>query len=138
MARRRGGVHFFRACMGSGVAAAAVLPPIFQYQPTMQDVDPGIDHGNSDENVPYEFKKQMVFYRRIHATNAPETTGQAVSSGCFRLVNDDVIDLYSRVDVGAKVRPAELIFRRSAAVKIGRLGDRGWRCLGRRPLWRRL
>ena len=38
-------------------------PAIFQYQPTMQDVDPGIDHGNSDENVPYEFKKQLVFYR---------------------------------------------------------------------------
>ena len=38
-------------------------PPVFQYQPTMQDVDPGIDHGNSDENVPYEFKKQMVSYR---------------------------------------------------------------------------
>jgi lipoprotein-anchoring transpeptidase ErfK/SrfK len=40
---------------------------------------------------------------RIHGTNAPETIGQAVSSGCFRLVNDDVIDLYSRVNVGAKV-----------------------------------
>ncbi|MFL5067430.1 MAG: L,D-transpeptidase, partial [Xanthobacteraceae bacterium] len=33
----------------------------------------------------------------------PETIGQAVSSGCFRLTNDDVIDLYSRVPVGAKV-----------------------------------
>lgn len=40
---------------------------------------------------------------RIHGTNAPETIGQAVSSGCFRLVNDDVIDLYSRVSVGTKV-----------------------------------
>jgi lipoprotein-anchoring transpeptidase ErfK/SrfK len=40
---------------------------------------------------------------RIHGTNAPETIGQAVSSGCFRLVNDDVIDLYSRVNVGNKV-----------------------------------
>jgi lipoprotein-anchoring transpeptidase ErfK/SrfK len=40
---------------------------------------------------------------RIHGTNAPETIGQAVSSGCFRLVNDDVIDLYSRVNVGTKV-----------------------------------
>ena len=29
----------------------------------MQDVDPGIDHGNSDASVPYEFKKQLVFYR---------------------------------------------------------------------------
>jgi lipoprotein-anchoring transpeptidase ErfK/SrfK len=40
---------------------------------------------------------------RIHGTNQPETIGQAVSSGCFRLANGDVIDLYSRVDVGAKV-----------------------------------
>ena len=40
---------------------------------------------------------------RIHGTNAPETIGQAVSSGCFRLVNDDVTDLYSRVPVGTKV-----------------------------------
>jgi lipoprotein-anchoring transpeptidase ErfK/SrfK len=39
---------------------------------------------------------------RIHGTNAPETIGQAVSSGCFRLVNDDVIDLYNRVPVGTK------------------------------------
>jgi lipoprotein-anchoring transpeptidase ErfK/SrfK len=196
-------------CLWLGVAMLCVLsvhavaqglpqpfsPPIFQYQPTMQDVDPGIDHGNSDENVPYEFKKQLVFYRsqqppgtiiidtqerhlyliqdsthalrygigvgrdgftwqgllqisrkaewpdwhpppemierqpylprfmaggpgnplgaramylgntvyRIHGTNAPETIGQAVSSGCFRLVNDDVIDLYGRVNVGTKV-----------------------------------
>ena len=43
---------------------------------------------------------------RIHGTNAPETIGQAVSSGCFRLVNDDVADLYSRVQLGTKVRSA--------------------------------
>jgi lipoprotein-anchoring transpeptidase ErfK/SrfK len=40
---------------------------------------------------------------RIHGSNEPETIGQAVSSGCFRMVNDDVIDLYNRVQVGAKV-----------------------------------
>ena len=40
---------------------------------------------------------------RIHGTNAPETIGQAVSSGCFRLVNDDVADLYDRVPVGTHV-----------------------------------
>ena len=40
---------------------------------------------------------------RIHGTNQPETIGQAVSSGCFRLVNDDVVDLYDRVQVGTKV-----------------------------------
>src|SRR5262244_3593622 len=40
---------------------------------------------------------------RIHGTNAPETIGQAVSSGCFRLVNDDIVDLYDRVPVGTTV-----------------------------------
>ena len=40
---------------------------------------------------------------RIHGSNEPETIGQAVSSGCIRLLNDDVIDLYNRVKVGAKV-----------------------------------
>jgi lipoprotein-anchoring transpeptidase ErfK/SrfK len=40
---------------------------------------------------------------RIHGSNEPETIGQAVSSGCFRLTNDDVKDLYDRVKVGATV-----------------------------------
>jgi lipoprotein-anchoring transpeptidase ErfK/SrfK len=40
---------------------------------------------------------------RIHGTNQPKTIGHAVSSGCFRLVNRDVIDLYARVPVGTKV-----------------------------------
>jgi lipoprotein-anchoring transpeptidase ErfK/SrfK len=40
---------------------------------------------------------------RIHGSNEPETIGQAVSSGCFRMTNEDVTDLYSRVSVGATV-----------------------------------
>jgi len=40
---------------------------------------------------------------RIHGTNEPWTIGQNVSSGCIRLTNDDVTDLYGRVPVGAKV-----------------------------------
>ena len=40
---------------------------------------------------------------RIHGSNEPHTIGQAVSSGCFRMTNADVIDLYNRVRVGAKV-----------------------------------
>ena len=107
------------------------------FKPTMADVDPGVDHGNSDDDLPQDYQRQAVFYRsqqppgtiiidtqerhlyliesetramylgntvyRIHGTNAPETIGQAVSSGCFRLVNDDVIDLYDRVPVGTHV-----------------------------------
>ncbi|MBR0712066.1 L,D-transpeptidase [Bradyrhizobium liaoningense] len=40
---------------------------------------------------------------RIHGTNNPDTIGKKVSSGCIRLTNDDVVDLYERVKVGAKV-----------------------------------
>lgn len=174
----------------------AMIAQTFQIPaPTIRDIDPGIDHGSTDENLDYEFRKQPVFYRtheppgtviintqdrflylvqgdnrairygvgvgrdgfqwggtqkisrksewpdwtpppemierqpylprwmaggpgnplgaramylgstvyRIHGTNAPETIGHAVSSGCFRLVNDDVVDLYARVPVGTKV-----------------------------------
>jgi lipoprotein-anchoring transpeptidase ErfK/SrfK len=164
-------------------------------EPTIADVDPGIDHGSSEADLPLEYQRQPVFYRtneapgtiivntadrylylvqgnnrairygigvgrdgfqwggvkritlkrewpdwvpppemiarqpylprwmaggpgnplgaramnlgatvyRIHGTNAPETIGHAISSGCFRLVNDDVIDLYNRVPLGTKV-----------------------------------
>ena len=40
---------------------------------------------------------------RIHGSNEPDTIGTAVSSGCIRMTNDDVKDLYDRVPVGAKV-----------------------------------
>jgi lipoprotein-anchoring transpeptidase ErfK/SrfK len=40
---------------------------------------------------------------RIHGSNEPWTIGRDVSSGCFRMVNKDVIDLYNRARVGAKV-----------------------------------
>ena len=40
---------------------------------------------------------------RIHGTNQPQTIGGHVSSGCIRMVNEDVIDLYGRVNVGTKV-----------------------------------
>lgn len=40
---------------------------------------------------------------RIHGTNQPETIGTRVSSGCIRMTNEDVIDLYRRVKVGTKV-----------------------------------
>jgi lipoprotein-anchoring transpeptidase ErfK/SrfK len=40
---------------------------------------------------------------RIHGSNEPHTIGQAVSSGCIRMLNDDVVDLYNRVRVGTRV-----------------------------------
>ena len=40
---------------------------------------------------------------RIHGSNEPDSIGQAVSSGCIRMLNEDVVDLYRRVSVGTKV-----------------------------------
>jgi len=50
---------------------------------------------------------------RIHGTNAPETIGTHVSSGCIRLTNEDVTDLYSRVNVGTKVIVLPMTERRA-------------------------
>lgn len=54
--------------------------------------------------------RAMYLYRgggdthfRIHGTNQPQSIGLAMSSGCIRMMNHDVIDLYSRVEVGARV-----------------------------------
>jgi lipoprotein-anchoring transpeptidase ErfK/SrfK len=180
----------------TGLAVAAEPRSLASFQPTMQDVAPGIDHGSSSDDLPDSLQRQAVFYRsqlavgtiiidtaerhlyliesetralrygigvgrdgfavsgllvvsrkaewpdfkpspemilampylprfiaggagnplgarilylgkegayRIHGTNAPETIGQALMMGCFRLVNDDVMDLYDRVAVGTRV-----------------------------------
>jgi lipoprotein-anchoring transpeptidase ErfK/SrfK len=52
---------------------------------------------------------------RIHGTNAPDTIGTRVSSGCIRLVDEDVMDLYSRVNLGAKVIVLPIEHRADAA-----------------------
>jgi lipoprotein-anchoring transpeptidase ErfK/SrfK len=183
-----------------GICSAPALAqprplPIASDQTIVEDAPPGVDHGNSSDDLPEDFQRQAVFYRsqhpvgtiiidtaerhlyliesqtralrygigvgrdgftwaglslisrrlewpdwrpppemierqpylprfmaggpgnplgaramylgntvyRIHGTNAPETIGHAVSSGCFRLVNDDVIDLYDRTPIGTRV-----------------------------------
>jgi len=186
---------FALALLLTPAAPAFAAPLMSSSNPTMEDVDPGVDHTARDKDLPSELRRQSVSYRteqppgtiivntadrylylimgngiamrygvgvgrdgfqwggiqkislkrewpdwvpppemiarqpylprwmaggpgnplgaramnlggtvyRIHGTNAPETIGQAVSSGCFRLVNEDVIDLYSRVPLGTKV-----------------------------------
>jgi len=49
----------------------------------------------------FQGNKDTLF--RIHGTNQPEYIGQAISSGCIRMTNEDVIDLYNRVRMGAIV-----------------------------------
>jgi len=52
---------------------------------------------------------------RIHGTNDPSTIGHRVSSGCIRLTNDDVADLYSRVNLGTKVVVLPMTEQRASA-----------------------
>ncbi len=52
----------------------------------------------------YLYKGDHDTMFRIHGTNEPETIGQAVSSGCIRMLNDDVVDLFGRAPVGTKVQ----------------------------------
>jgi lipoprotein-anchoring transpeptidase ErfK/SrfK len=181
--------------LATPVPAQQRSPLANDFQPTKEDVAPGIDHGNASDDLPEQFQRQAVFYRsqhpvgtiiveaaerhlyliesetralrygigvgrdgfgaaglsritrkaewpdwvpppdliarapylprfvaggpgnplgarimylsnnvsRIHGTNAPETIGQALLLGCFRLVNEDVIDLYDRVAIGTHV-----------------------------------
>jgi lipoprotein-anchoring transpeptidase ErfK/SrfK len=51
----------------------------------------------------YMFEGSRDTLYRIHGTNQPEYIGQAISSGCIRMTNEDVIDLYGRVKVGTPV-----------------------------------
>jgi lipoprotein-anchoring transpeptidase ErfK/SrfK len=49
----------------------------------------------------YEGNKDTLY--RIHGTNQPEYIGHAISSGCIRMTNEDVIDLFKRVKIGTPV-----------------------------------
>ena len=49
----------------------------------------------------FEGNKDTLY--RIHGTNQPEYIGQAISSGCIRMTNEDAIDLYKRVKLGTVV-----------------------------------
>ncbi len=51
----------------------------------------------------YLFQGKRDTLYRIHGTNAPHTIGRAMSSGCIRMLNEEVIDLYSRTRIGTKV-----------------------------------
>ena len=66
----------------------------------------GMDGGTDNPlgaRAMYLFKDGRDTLYRIHGTNEPRSIGQAVSSGCIRMLNADVIDLYGRVPVGTKV-----------------------------------
>ncbi len=65
-------------------------------------VGPG-PHNPMGARALYLFEGNKDTLYRIHGTNQPEYIGQAISSGCIRMTNEDIIDLYSRVKMGAIV-----------------------------------
>ena len=65
-------------------------------------VGPG-PHNPMGARALYLFQGNKDTLYRIHGTNQPEYIGHAISSGCIRMTNEDVIDLYNRVKVGAVV-----------------------------------
>lgn len=80
-------------------------PEIRQY---MVQLPSGIGMRGGQENplgarALYLWQGEKDTLYRIHGTNEPWTIGQNVSSGCIRLTNDDIVDLYARAPVGAKV-----------------------------------
>jgi len=73
-----------------------------RYKPWQKGMDGG-SRNPLGARALYLFKNGKDTLFRIHGTTEPETIGKAVSSGCIRMVNQDIIDLYSRVPDGSKV-----------------------------------
>ncbi len=74
--------------------------------PAMRKRQPGLPHYmEGGPNNPLGARALYIgsTVYRIHGSNEPWTIGNAVSSGCIRMTNDDVIDLYGRVKVGSRV-----------------------------------
>jgi lipoprotein-anchoring transpeptidase ErfK/SrfK len=83
--------------------AEMIARELQQYGRRLPDVMPGGPANPLGARALYLYQGSRDTLYRIHGTNAPETIGQAVSSGCIRMLNEEVIDLYERVTVGAKV-----------------------------------
>jgi lipoprotein-anchoring transpeptidase ErfK/SrfK len=81
------------------------IPPkeMLQRRPDLpEQMDGGLDNPLGARAL-YLFKGDKDTLFRIHGTNEPDSIGKAVSSGCIRMMNADVIDLYQRVGVGTRV-----------------------------------
>ncbi|HEX5507123.1 MAG TPA: L,D-transpeptidase [Pseudolabrys sp.] len=73
-----------------------------RYRAYAGGMDGGIDNPLSARAL-YLYRDGHDTFFRLHGTNEPESIGHAVSSGCIRLFNQDIIDLYNRVPVGTHV-----------------------------------
>ncbi len=74
-----------------------------QYGRRLPDVMEGGPRNPLGARAMYLYQGNRDTLYRIHGTNAPQTIGHAVSSGCIRLINEEVIDLFNRVKPGTKV-----------------------------------
>jgi len=79
-----------------------MIATIPRYRPYAGGLNGGIDNPLGARAL-YLYRDGHDTYFRLHGTNEPQSIGHAVSSGCIRLFNQDIIDLYSRVPVGTHV-----------------------------------
>jgi lipoprotein-anchoring transpeptidase ErfK/SrfK len=98
---------------GTGVIARSAQWPRWTPPPEMIERDPSLEQWRAGMpggvNNPLGARALYIYFDgrdsgyRIHGTNTPKSIGWAASSGCFRMLNQDVIDLYERVHRGARV-----------------------------------
>jgi len=81
---------------------ATMMAAIPRYRPYAGGMPGGIGNPLGARAL-YLYRDGKDTYFRLHGTNEPESIGHAVSSGCIRLFNQDIIDLYNRVPVGTHV-----------------------------------
>ena len=74
-----------------------------QYGRRLPEMMPGGPANPLGARALYLYQGNRDTLYRIHGTNAPQTIGQAMSSGCIRMLNEEVIDLHDRVRIGTKV-----------------------------------
>ncbi len=83
--------------------AEMIQRELIQYGRQLPEVMEGGPANPLGARALYLFQGSQDTLYRIHGTNDPRTIGHAASSGCIRMLNEEVIDLYERVDMGAKV-----------------------------------
>ena len=81
---------------------AHMMAAMPQYRPYAGGMDGGPDNPLGARAL-YLYRNGRDTYFRLHGTNEPESIGHAVSSGCIRLLNEDIFDLYNRVSLGTPV-----------------------------------
>jgi lipoprotein-anchoring transpeptidase ErfK/SrfK len=81
---------------------ANMIAAMPRYKPFAGGLEGGPDNPLGPRAL-YLYRDGRDTFFRLHGTTEPETIGQAVSSGCIRLFNQDIIDLYDRVKVGTHV-----------------------------------